>query len=1152
MFIITSIAIHGQTKKDVSCSSPTLALKKEKQTRQQHQVTTKNFKTAGTNPRAYTQSIHNTIVKWDDGSFYRYSIGTEPGRNDINRGSLLNNTAKHTGGHSYEDLKISASEQGNTFSIGDTFYFSLYDADDTIPAWVSPPLEFKWENLGIPTNQLTINIETNYGVNGLGPFTTEQQQKMMAFYNLMNPIIKEIYGPPSRNHEVTIINDGNAISTNVFFNGPNQIHSTFQEKEGDLKSPRLMTHELVHAYRDNVILSSNKNWHFDSTLSGFEEGMAEAVAIIAMDIFIERYPTFFNNDEFNIHWSHSKSMSFDWDYDFQNHSQLTTTDFFSSDIGTGAHWERYGTGQAAMQKIYTEDPNIFKKFNQIYYQRLNADHTLINSRTLIVDIFNEIIAQIERTPTTDWINKQHIFDCKVVPGKKVHMLTFHTANPPRIHTLDNRIHAIETQNLPKGNEWSWDEIDPTDSNNSKRWFIQTNNLDGELKIYNYDNTLHQSVKIRNNKTSLKEGKGEYLGPYQGPNLLNYNGTFTANDNKDDCTQPNCGKKPKGIDTHNFRSTSTNDINHMDLPNDMPDPTTQKILNLSELGLYRYDITFEGSNYQGTYYRVHGQDLVQKKGIFGGIKSKDDANLISGKLVIEHEDYGEEPIITISNGAFISEREWASILETETHRQGGRTDRHYSAPGKTHTIYINEDCTEQKIDFRNIKYGDGLAGSQLFLFTVDDFQDIEFDTETTASACDGESLTLEVTNNFPDILDKDSRVTYSWLNPNNIEIATQASHTIKEITTADEGIYSLEISFFGCLITKEIKVTVDSVNFDITIPTEVSICESETLTLAIEHIDGGTYSWTGPNGFSSNEREINIPNTTIGEQGIYTASITALDCNKLPITKEATTNVIITTDTAAPTITTSDINACVGDTVLLTTTLIEGATYNWTGPNGFISSDREITIPAITIDQQGNYIVTVTTSNCKGNTVENTNNLSLNLQPSPPNLVEDLPESVTICSGESFSINIPLYPDATYHWKGPNNFNAVTPEFFIDQFTEALAGIYTLQIFIPNCGITTEQQYAVSLEICTPPKAIPTYFTPNNDGYHDYWSINNETISYKRIEIFNRHGKLLKQLTPTNNKWNGTFNGTPMPSAEYWYTIYYINKKPETGHFSLIR
>ncbi|RMB63812.1 hypothetical protein EAX61_00005, partial [Dokdonia sinensis] len=56
------------------------------------------------------------------------------------------------------------------------------------------------------------------------------------------------------------------------------------------------------------------------------------------------------------------------------------------------------------------------------------------------------------------------------------------------------------------------------------------------------------------------------------------------------------------------------------------------------------------------------------------------------------------------------------------------------------------------------------------------------------------------------------------------------------------------------------------------------------------------------------------------------------------------------------------------------------------------------------------------------------------------------------------------------------------------------------------------------------------------------------------------GKLLKQLSPTSPGWNGTFNGQPMPSNDYWFRVEYneadengeLIKKEFSGHFALKR
>lgn len=80
-----------------------------------------------------------------------------------------------------------------------------------------------------------------------------------------------------------------------------------------------------------------------------------------------------------------------------------------------------------------------------------------------------------------------------------------------------------------------------------------------------------------------------------------------------------------------------------------------------------------------------------------------------------------------------------------------------------------------------------------------------------------------------------------------------------------------------------------------------------------------------------------------------------------------------------------------------------------------------------------------------------------------------------------------------------------------------------------------------------------FFTPNNDGYHDTWTIKgiaNQTISF--IQIYDRYGKLLKKLDPASKGWDGTFNGHQMPPDDYWFQITLNDGKTHSGHFSLLR
>ncbi|MEP2937678.1 MAG: T9SS type B sorting domain-containing protein, partial [Gilvibacter sp.] len=85
---------------------------------------------------------------------------------------------------------------------------------------------------------------------------------------------------------------------------------------------------------------------------------------------------------------------------------------------------------------------------------------------------------------------------------------------------------------------------------------------------------------------------------------------------------------------------------------------------------------------------------------------------------------------------------------------------------------------------------------------------------------------------------------------------------------------------------------------------------------------------------------------------------------------------------------------------------------------------------------------------------------------------------------------------------------------------------------------------------------PLFFTPNQDGYHDTWNIIGIAANpTAKIYIFDRFGKLLKQLSPTGPGWDGTYNGNPLPSSDYWFQVIYDEEETEKefrGHFTLKR
>lgn len=84
---------------------------------------------------------------------------------------------------------------------------------------------------------------------------------------------------------------------------------------------------------------------------------------------------------------------------------------------------------------------------------------------------------------------------------------------------------------------------------------------------------------------------------------------------------------------------------------------------------------------------------------------------------------------------------------------------------------------------------------------------------------------------------------------------------------------------------------------------------------------------------------------------------------------------------------------------------------------------------------------------------------------------------------------------------------------------------------------------------------PNYFTPNGDGYNDTWVIRLPIEYDGLITIYDRYGKVIKQISSYGAGWDGTYNGNPLPSTDYWFKVEYTEnntRKEFKSHFSLKR
>ena len=119
------------------------------------------------------------------------------------------------------------------------------------------------------------------------------------------------------------------------------------------------------------------------------------------------------------------------------------------------------------------------------------------------------------------------------------------------------------------------------------------------------------------------------------------------------------------------------------------------------------------------------------------------------------------------------------------------------------------------------------------------------------------------------------------------------------------------------------------------------------------------------------------------------------------------------------------------------------------------------------------------------------------------------------------------------------------------FENIPAGEHLISVRDKNgCGVATLQINVMG---------FPKFFTPNGDGYHDTWNIigfNGEFTEASNVRIFDRYGKLIKQISLYGSGWNGIFNDSFMQNDDYWYVATLIsfdgNTQIITGHFTLKR
>ncbi|MGE5943920.1 MAG: T9SS type B sorting domain-containing protein, partial [Flavobacteriales bacterium] len=225
--------------------------------------------------------------------------------------------------------------------------------------------------------------------------------------------------------------------------------------------------------------------------------------------------------------------------------------------------------------------------------------------------------------------------------------------------------------------------------------------------------------------------------------------------------------------------------------------------------------------------------------------------------------------------------------------------------------------------------------------------------------------------------------------------------------------------------------------------------------------------------------------------------------------------------------------------------VDSAVWDFGDPTSGINNTSTDLEPTHVFSAPGVYEVTVissddiqTTSNTTTVTIYDQHIVAL-----PPDFLNDI-TVVDSSNNNSITINITNLESGDYEFALDNQFSFYQDEPY---FENVKAGIHTFYIRDRNdCDIRF-----IDISVI----GYPKYFTPNGDGINDYWhveGVNGQFHTNSDIFIYDRYGKLLKQLAITSNGWDCTFNGSMMPTDDYWFHVKLEDGRQFKGHFTLKR
>ncbi len=292
-------------------------------------------------------------------------------------------------------------------------------------------------------------------------------------------------------------------------------------------------------------------------------------------------------------------------------------------------------------------------------------------------------------------------------------------------------------------------------------------------------------------------------------------------------------------------------------------------------------------------------------------------------------------------------------------------------------------------------------------------------------------------------------------------------------------------------------------------------------LMLSSTGGDTYSWTGPNGFTSALPSPVIPNATPADNGVYTVQVLNHGC---PIFS-STTVTIAPKPTVNPM---ADVSYCGGSggSAQLHAVATNASHYKWHPSAGLDHDDiaSPVANPAVTTL----YVVEVYSDGCPD--VRPSSAVTVNVL-TPP--LADAGSAIKMFEGKKSTLNGAVSGDSiTRSYWTPLEYlddpNSLMPT------TSAVKDItYTLHVISASCGEATS---SVFVRVYNKLNVFNT-FTPNGDGVNDFWNITNlTTYPNAVITVYDRQGQKVYTSKGYSTPWDGMYAGSLLPTGTYYYII----------------